>query len=294
VQSVYDDALKNVKRGHTVADTIRSIRELKDLGFKINAHVMPGMPGISRERDLAGLQELFSNPAFRPDMLKIYPLMVMPGTPLHDDWKKGKFTPLQTEDAAELISAFKATVPAYCRIMRVQRDIPTKLAVAGVSMNNLRERVQELMKEKGTRCACIRCREDKEGCAKNPKLSTLAYGASEGKEYFISFEDENYLVGFARLRFPSQSLRKEITLKTALLRELHVYGPARALESSEDIHKKGAQQHKGYGIKLLREAEKISQEHGKSKLVVISGVGARDYYRKLGYKKEGPYMVKKL
>ncbi|MFH1916904.1 MAG: tRNA uridine(34) 5-carboxymethylaminomethyl modification radical SAM/GNAT enzyme Elp3 [Nanoarchaeota archaeon] len=291
VQSVYGHALARLNRGHTTAESIASIRELKDLGFKLNLHVMPGIPGIARKRDVKGLQLLFEDEDYRPDMLKVYPLMVMPGTPLYDDWKKGKFIPLTTAGAAEIISEMKKDIPPYVRIMRVQRDIPTKFSAAGVDKNNLRQYITAIMHKKGYTCHCIRCREPKGKLIGKPKLKIHHYIASQGNEFFITIETKNALLGFLRLRFPSQCLRKEITPETALIRELHVYSSQVGIGQKP---KKGQSQHKGYGKCLLKAAEEIAKTYYKDKLVVISGIGVRDYYRKLGYRKEGPYMVKKI
>jgi elongator complex protein 3 len=290
VQSVYEKALKKIKRGHTVKDTIESIKILKDLGFKINAHYMLGLPGVNKNMDLKGLHELFSNSDFRPDMLKIYPCMVLEGTEIYKLWKNKKYKPLSTEDAAEIISEAKRFIPSYVRIMRVQRDIPTYITVAGVDKTNLRQYVEQLANKKNIKCRCIRCREI--GRAKKigkPEIKIIYYSASNGNEFFISAEDKyDNLFGFCRLRFPSQFLRKEITEDSALIRELHVYGTAAG------IGKKGDIQHKGIGKRLLQHAEDIAKNYYKNKIVVISGIGVREYYKRLGYKLEGPYMVKKI
>ncbi len=299
VQSVYDKVLKAVSRGSTAADNIHSIRILKDLGFKINCHYMPGLPLTTKKMDAEGIKELFENPDYRPDMLKIYPCMVMEGTKLYDEWKAGKFKPLTTKEAAGIIAEAKRHVPNWCRIMRVQRDIPTAVTSAGVDRTNLRQYVEKICKEKNIKCKCIRCREigfnlknNKKLDFKNVGITLTEYGASQGKEFFIAAEDavHDALIGFARLRLPSQFLRKEITKKSALIRELHVFSPAVQIgKSSEDSY-----QHKGIGKSLMKKAEEITKQHGKNKIVVISGIGAREYFRKLGYGPEGPYMVKKL
>ncbi len=297
IQTTDNRILKKIERGHAVENSIKSTRILKDLGFKINYHVMPGLPGSNIKKDLKMLKELFEKQEFRPDMLKIYPCMVMKGTKLFNLWKKGKYKPITTKHAASLIAEFKRYVPEYCRIMRVQRDIPTKVTEAGVDRTNLRQYVSEQLKKENIKCRCIRCREigiaSKKGEIKTEKikLKILSYEASQGQEFFISavYPKQDLLLGFCRLRFSSQQLRKEITSDTGLIRELHVYGKL------TEIGKKGSIQHKGLGKRLLKEAERISKENNKKKkIVVISGVGVRNYYKKLGYKKEGPYMVKKL
>ncbi|MBI4980302.1 tRNA uridine(34) 5-carboxymethylaminomethyl modification radical SAM/GNAT enzyme Elp3 [Candidatus Woesearchaeota archaeon] len=294
IQSVYDEVLKKIERGHTTADTKNSIRILRDLGFKVAAHYMPGLPDnnfkrISYRKDLAGMKQLFSDSDYKPDMLKLYPCMVSRGTKLYSYYKKKKFIPLNAKEAAKLLVEFKKSVPEYCRIMRIQRDIPTAQMTAGVEMTNLR---QYMAQNYEVTCKCIRCREPKgrEVEWKKVRLSLIKYTASQGKEFFISAEDteKNLLIGFIRMRFPSQVLRPEITKNSALIRELHVYGTATG------IGDEGKVQHRGWGKKLMQKAEEIAKRAGKDKMVVISGVGAREYYRKLGYKLEGVYMVKKL
>jgi len=289
IQSVYDDILEKICRGHTMKQTKESIRTLKDLGFKVAGHYMPGLPGLNQKKDLAGMKKLFSDSDYRPDMMKLYPCMVSKGTKLYEEYLKGQFKPLNADQAAKLISQFKKNVPEYCRIMRIQRDIPTKFLEAGVEMTNLRQYMHE---KYPVNCRCIRCREPK-GQKINwskVKIKVIKYEASKGKEFFISMEDtsQDLLLGFVRLRFPSQFLRPEITKDSALIRELHVYGTATG------IGEEGNLQHKGLGKKLLRTAEEIALKHGKRKMVVISGVGVREYYRKLGYELEGMYMVKSL
>ena len=182
-------------RGHTLEDTKESIRILKDLGFKINAHMMPGMLE-DQEKELKGLKEIFSNPDFRPDMIKIYPCLVFKGTGLFTLWKQGKFKPLETEDAALMIAKFKAFIPEYCRVMRVQRDLPHYQVDAGVTKPNLRQLIEVKTKELGIKCKCIRCREIKNDNIINPKLIVREYTASKGKEFFISFEENDKIIGF--------------------------------------------------------------------------------------------------
>jgi len=293
IQSIYDEVLEKTNRGNTVQDNIDSIRILKDLGFKINAHYMPGLPYTTKAMDQKGLRELFSNPDYRPDMLKIYPCMVMPGTKLYDDWKSGKFTPLTTPEAAEMIADAKKNIPEYCRIMRVQRDIPTYATSSGVDKTNLRQYVEKVCKEKNIKCRCIRCREAginnfKDITLENVKIKITEYEASKGKEFFIAAEDNDILIGYCRLRFPFQFLREEITPESAIIRELHVYSPAVSIgKISED-----SLQHRGIGKKLMKQAEEIASIENKNKIVVIAGIGAKEYFKKLGYKHDGPYMSK--
>jgi len=264
IQSVYEDVIKKVHRGHTIADTKESLQILKDLGFKINAHYMPGLPLTDRQRDLAGMKELFDNPDYRPDMLKIYPCMVSKGTGLYAEYLMGSFKPITTEEAASLIAEWKPFVPTYCRIQRIQRDVPTKYWEAGVSLTNLRQHLHETFKPL---CRCIRCREPRGRSVDYAavKIMTQEYEANKGTEVFISAEDtkNDLILGFCRLRMPLQWLRPEITPQTALIRELHVYGQALPIG---DMIKAGIQ-HKGYGKTLLQTAENIAREKfGKNKI----------------------------
>ncbi|MGM5487924.1 MAG: tRNA uridine(34) 5-carboxymethylaminomethyl modification radical SAM/GNAT enzyme Elp3 [Nanobdellota archaeon] len=284
VQAVSDDLLERMNRGHTVQDSKDATRVLKDFGLKVTYHMMLGLPGATDDRQ--AFKEIFSNEAFKPDMLKIYPCMVLRGTRLYDEWKNGHFCPISTAEAKEVIKAIKRDVPPYVRINRIQRDIPTYMTEAGVDMTNLRQVVLDELKSEGQSCGCIRCREvGRAGASGEPGFRLYAYSASGGEEFFISVENSG-LLGFCRLRFPSQCLTPEITTDCALIRELHVYG------SALGIGKTGEHQHSGWGKKLLARAESIAKENGKRKIIIISGIGVRAYYRKLGYRRQGVYMVK--
>ncbi len=281
VQTTDNKVLQTINRGHTLEDTKEAFRILKDLGFKVHAHIMMGLPG-----DKNNLISIFEED-FCPDMLKIYPCLVMLGTELEKMYKKGEFTPIRTEEVINLLAEFKPKVPEYVRIMRIQRDIPTKQTLDGVNKTNLRQMLKEYMDKKGLHCNCIRCNEI-HSVIKDPKLEVLEYKASRGTEFFISIKQGKEIIGFCRLRFPSQYLRKEITFSSAIIRELHVYGVAINLES------KGEVQHRGFGKMLLKKAEEICKENQKEKLLVISGIGVREYYKKQGYIQDGPYVSKIL
>jgi elongator complex protein 3 len=296
VQTVYDDILKAVNRGYTTKETKKSICELRDLGFKLNFHMMPGLPTkegdrIDRIKDITNLKKVFDDKNYRPDMLKIYPAMVMAGTPLEELYNKGIFKPLSTEEAADIIVEAKRFVPEYCRIMRIQRDIPSNAIVAGVDKTNLRQYVQKISNDREVFCRCIRCREiKKEEINGKPEIIVREYEACKGKEFFISAEIKDKILGFVRLRLPTRSLHPAITLASGLIRELHVYGSATGIGKTED----DKTQHHGIGKKLMAKAEEIAKKEGKNKMIIISGVGVREYYKKLGYQREGPYMVKSI
>ena len=292
-QSLYDEILKITNRGHTLQDTIEATQLMKDSFLKVTYHMMPGLPLSNYEKDVGMFKELFANPNYKPDSLKIYPCLVMPGTGLYGLWKLGKFNPISLEEAAEIISEAKKYIPKYCRIMRIQRDIPTKFTAAGVNRTNLRQYIKELLKKKGIKCNCIRCREprDRNVDLDNVKILNYEYDASNGQEIFISAEDikNDILLGFVRLRIPYKPFRQEIISNSAGIRELHVYGAATALD------KEGEVQHRGLGKQLMNEAEKIAREKFDiKKLLVISGIGVKEYYRTLGYKNDGVYVSKVL
>ncbi|MFH1133577.1 MAG: tRNA uridine(34) 5-carboxymethylaminomethyl modification radical SAM/GNAT enzyme Elp3 [Nanoarchaeota archaeon] len=291
VQHIRDNILARVNRGHTVMETIRATQLLKDTFLKVGYHLMPGLPLSSKQEDIAMAAELFSNPAFRPDALKIYPCMVLRGTKLYEEWKQGMFTPLSTEQAVSTIIGMVKHVPPYCRIMRIQRDIPSSMVEGGVDKTNLRQYVERAMEERGIRSQDIRAREPFGRPLGEPELCRLDYEASGGTEVFLSFEDkkQDTLYGFLRLRMPGKPFRKEISERSAGIRELHVYGPSVPIgKEAEGI------QHRGLGKSLVAEAEKVAREFGKKELLVISGVGAREYYRKMGFRRKGAYMAASL
>lgn len=244
-------------------------------------------------------KKLFSDDNFKPDMLKIYPCLVTKGSELYDLWQSGGYEPYTDEEAVELIVKIKRILPKWVRTMRIQRDIPSTLIEAGVRKSNLGELVYNRLDEENISCQCIRCREighkktSKEYTLDDFELFRETYMACDGEENFLSIEDvnEESIAGFLRLRFPSKNhFRPEISDTTALVRELHVYG--NMIKIGGKNPKIG--QHTGFGEKLLKEAENLSIDNGKEEVGIISGIGSRNYYRKFGYEKVGPYMMKKL
>jgi len=303
VQNVFDDIYELVRRGHTVRDVIEATRILKDSGLKVCYHMMPGLPGSNFERDLEGFSKIFNEENFRPDMLKIYPCLVIEGTELYELWKKGLYKPYTVDEMVELLVNVLEKTPEWVRIQRIQRDIPAYLIQDGVKKSNLRELVWNELEKRGIKCREIRYREvghiyRRKGILPSPEDITLKktlYKSSSGVDLFISFEDtvRDILIGFLRLRFPSEKAhRKELNDgRTLIIRELHVYGPLVPVGEKPTFE----WQHKGYGRKLVKEAERIAlEEFDARKILVTSGIGVRDYYRKLGYKQLGPYMGKYL
>lgn len=303
VQYPSDTIYRLVGRKHTVRDVVEATRIMKDAGMKIVYHMMPGLPGTNREKDLKMFKEIFSDSRFKPDMIKIYPCLVLENTKTYEWFNEGKYRPYTTEEATDLVAEVKKIVPPWVRIMRVQRDIPAQLIVAGVNKSNLRQLAQRRLEKEGLSCRCIRCREIghrmRSGTPK-PKpaeieiLRTQLEG-SEGEEIFISAEDtkNDVLIGYLRLRVPSpKAHRLEVTSKPCtLVRELHVYGSLVPVGK----HQPKAWQHKGYGGILLNEAERITREdYSFKKILVISALGTKQYYKRSGYDYDGVYMSKML
>lgn len=306
IQTIYDDIYDLVNRGHTTDDSIEAIRIAKDAGFKINAHIMPNLPGSDYSKDLELFNSLFTKADYCPDMLKIYPCLVIKGTELYDWWKNDQYNPYTLDELTNLIVSVKQNLPPYVRIQRIMRDIPANLIEAGCKKSNLRQIVQEKLKQLGAKCNCIRCREygidlrnkiERDDNFEEIKLHRLDYDASQGKEVFLSYENkkENFLIGYLRLRKPSElAHRPELNDgKTMIVREIKVVGE---LVPTDAKPTHNAQiQHRGYGKLLMKNAEKISKEDfGAKKLAVISGIGARDWFYGQGYKLDGPYVSKIL
>jgi len=307
VQTTYERINREMHRGHGNEASRDANRRLRDAAFKVGFHMMPGQPGMTREMCLEDFRQLFENPDWRPDYLKIYPTLVVEGTRVFDRWHRGDFDPLTSEEAADLVAEVMAHIPKYTRLQRVQRDIPADFIDAGVQKSNLRQLADERAETKGITQRDIRAREvghnDETPEPDDVELDVLTYEAAGGTEHFLSFEDpvRDLLVGFCRLRFPSfaddqpgapgtesDAIRHELE-DAALLRELHVYGSEAALGGDGDW------QHQGYGRRLIERAESLAREAGYRKMAIISGIGAREYYRqKLDYHQDGPYVSKRL
>lgn len=302
VQSIYEDVARDTNRGHTVDSVKLCFRLAKDAGFKVVAHMMPDLPNVGWERDIESFREFFENPAFRSDGLKLYPTLVIRGTGLYELWKKGLYKNYPPERLVDLVARVLALVPPWVRVYRIQRDIPMPLVTSGVEKGNLRELALARMAHLGLKCRDVRTREVGIQSIHNSvspdevELVRRDYTANEGWETFLSYEDprQDILVGLLRLRQlsgPAKERQPTLAGRVSMVRELHVYGTAVA------VHARDAAkfQHQGYGTLLMREAERIARdEHRSTKLAVISGVGTRHYYRKLGFELEGPYMVRAL
>jgi len=321
VQSIYDNVLKLNKRGHGIKETILATRILKDAGFKVLYQMMPNLPGSSLKgdetkfhlpprtasrhlaRDEKMFEELFQNPDFQPDLLKIYPCALLKEAPLYKIWKKGGYRPYTKNQLLNLVKSIKKKIPYYVRIQRISRDIPSqKIVEGGAKISNLRQLLTEEIKTERWQCKCIRCREIRGGYDPKEKIYLFRqnYQSSGGKEIFLTFEnkDRTKLYSLLRLRIPPTCQSAEncsplifpVLKDGAIIREIHTYGELVSIGKT-----KVAPQHQGLGKKLIKEAEKISKKEFKLKrIAVISSVGVRKYWRQLKYRLKDTYMIKEI
>jgi len=293
VQAIDDKIYKIVCRGHKVKEVISATSILKNNGFKVGYHMMLGLPTSTPRKDLAMFKKLFKNPDFKPDQLKIYPCQVIKGAKLEIWYKKGKYKPYSQKQIQNLIIQIMRIIPNYCRVMRVMREIPPEFMICGTERIDLRRDIEQEIRKHNYKINEIRFREigfALRDLAPNKKINnqliikTTKYKSANGEEYFLEITNkDNILFGLLRLRIQDNK---------AFVRELHVYGKALAIGKKAD--KNIASQHKGLGKKLMKQAEKITKKAKVEELCVISGVGVREYYKKLGYKKQGEYMVKEM
>ncbi|HJR83805.1 MAG TPA: tRNA uridine(34) 5-carboxymethylaminomethyl modification radical SAM/GNAT enzyme Elp3 [Nitrososphaeraceae archaeon] len=303
VQTLQESVYRNINRGHTIDDVYDSFQVAKDSGYKIVAHMMPGLPGSTPEKDLEDFRKLFEDQRLKPDMLKIYPTLLLRDTGLAKLHEKGLYNPYPNDVLTDLLLEMKKSVPSWVRIMRIQREIESENIVNGNNSSNIRQVLQQKLREKGLECSCIRCREV--GIRKlddhdfKINLERIDYDSSNGKEIFLSMEDSSkkILFGYLRLRKLARPHRKELKDKdgipTAIVRELHVLGQMVDIGANSDFTT--TSQHKGYGSRLLEKAEEIvKNEFGINSISIISAIGTRQYYKKFGYDLNGPYVTKEL
>ena len=296
LQSLDDHILEINKRGHTVAEMRQAVRTLRGAGFKIVLHWMANLYGDTLESDYADFQRLWSDPAIRPDELKIYPNSLLKETELYRDYYlKGLYQPYSESDLVALLARCKLHVPRYCRINRIFRDIPSPNIVEGNKKTNLRQLVQNYMAEHDMTCQCLRCREVRRQEV-NPddlRLDILSYETDINREYFISYvTPDDKVAGFLRLSLPNSPdvVPIDEIKQAAMIREVHVYGTALGIGKDS----RGEAQHLGFGTKLVRKAEELARTEGFSELAVISAIGTRDYYRKLGFEMWELFMGKRI
>jgi len=293
VQTTSESVQKLTGRRHTMKDVINATKLLKDSGFKVGYHMMPNLPGSTPELDKKMVGELFKNSNYQPDYLKIYPCVVVPKTVLSFWYKQGRYKPYSDKVLKSVVMAELKSVPEWCRVDRISRDIPSNEIEGGSKISNVRQILENKLNKTNFKLREIRSREVGADLVrlKDIKLVVRKYDASGGKELFLSFEDvrNDKLVALLRLRFSKKPFI-DVLKNSAVIREVHVYGPQIAVGSK----KSGVKQHAGWGKKLLVEAESLAKKHGFKKMAVISGIGTREYYKKFGYTLKNTYMVKSL
>lgn len=291
IQTLDDKILDKNKRGHTVQQVRDAMKLLKNAGFKINAHMMPNLYGSNPKKDLEMFKKLFEDADFRPDWLKIYPCVVTPYSELEKLYKAGKHKTYSDDEIIDLLIEMKKEIPEYVRVARLYRDIPAESILGGSKISNMRQIIHEKMAKQGVKCKCIRCREIKDFVPSKIELIEREYESSDGKEYFLSFEDtkNDKLIAFLRLRIPSETFLKDLE-NASVIRELHTYG----VQVPVDENEISAMQHKGLGKKLIERAGEITKTHNLKRMAVISGIGVREYYKKQGFELGETYMIKSL
>jgi len=293
VQAFDEKILKLIRRGHSLDEVAEATRLCRNAGLKVCYHFMPNLPLSSPEKDIEMAKLMFSDPRFEPDYLKVYPAMTIAGTEMYEMWKRGEYLPYSEEELIKVLKEIKANTPVWCRIDRLIRDISKKWVSAGTARTNLRQVLQESLRNEGKKCKCIRCREVRGGVY-NEKVELLINERVTlgGKELFLSYESGDKLFAMLRLRLPNKGekmLFGELA-GAAIVREVHTYGQVEQIDKSDGVKT----QHRGLGKRLMAKAEEIARERGYKKMAVISAVGTREYYRKLGYELKGTYMVRGL
>jgi elongator complex protein 3 len=296
-QSTDDNILKLNRRGHTLADTRRAVRLLRLAGFKLHLHWMPNLYGATPESDVRDYENLWNDVALRPDELKIYPCMLIDGTELYNLWQAGKYRPYTDDELVETLAQAKRFTPPYCRINRVIRDIPAQYIVEGSKQSHLRVVVQQEMKKRGWQCQCIRCREVRNERLEIGELEIrdFVYETDATTEHFLQYlTPSGRVAGFLRLSLPHADVSRDEILQElhgcAMVRELHIYGPALALGASN----RGEAQHSGLGRRLAEHAMQIARGAGFKRMAVISAIGTREYYRKLGFELGELYVTRTI
>ena len=292
VQAFDEAILKRIKRGHSLQTVADATRLLKDAGIKVCYHFMPNLPGSTPEKDVAMARLMYTDPRFKPDFVKIYPAQVISGTEMYREWERGEYQPYSDELLKEVLKRITLIIPPYVRVDRLVRDISKKWVAAGTKSTNMRQYVEGELKKEGRVCRCIRCREIHGRTSLSaPRLQDRKIATLGGMEHLLTYESHGSLFSLLRLRLPTgySPLFPELT-GAAIIRELHTYGKTvpHGQKTSNQT------QHHGLGKRLMAAAERRARAAGYKKIAVISSIGTREYYRHLGYTRNGLYMVKDL
>lgn len=295
IQSMDDRILQLNKRGHSAEEAEEAIRLVRAAGYKVVVHWMPNLLGATPQSDREDFARLWREGGVNPDEMKIYPCQLLRNAELYQYWERGEYRPYEEQELIDLLADIKPTVPRFCRINRVIRDIPSNHVVEGNRNTSLRQDVAQEMKKRGSTCQCIRCREIRKGKIddRNLVLDDQVYKAGWAEEHFLSYntQDDNIL-GFLRLSLPSANhfFPVEELQDAAIIREVHVYGQSVELGGEGS----GSVQHRGLGSSLIEKAAEIALSKGYRKLTVISAVGTREYYAARGFTLTDLYMVRDL
>ena len=292
IQSLDERVLALNRRGHDVDATRQAFRLLRLAGYKIHGHWMPNLLGATIESDIEDYGRLWSDPAIQPDELKIYPTMLLQNAELYEYWQRGEYKPYTEEQVTELLVQCKIQTPRTVRLTRIIRDIPTTNVVEGFTKANLRQIAQQAMKKRGLTCECIRCREVRRQkvVINDLELQVETYETDATTEHFLSFvTEDDRIAGFLRLSLPHPRVELPIPELAghAMIREVHIYGPAVSIGDDSD----GEAQHIGLGTQLVEKAKEMAGAAGYGRIAVISAIGTRNYYRKLGFERDGLYMT---
>lgn len=295
IQSMDDRILELNRRGHSAVEAEEAVRLVRAAGFKVVVHWMPNLLGATPESDRADFARLWREGGINPDELKIYPCQLLRNSELYQYWQRGEYKPYTENELIGLLADIKPTVPRFCRINRVIRDIPSTHVVEGNRNTSLRQDVVLEMRKRSTACQCIRCREIRKGKIGDRDLvfDDQIYQAGWAEEHFLSFNTHNdHIVGFLRLSLPDKERFFPVgeLEDAAIIREVHVYGQSIEVGSEEA----GSAQHRGLGSSLIEKAAEIARSKGYQKLTVISAVGTRQYYAPRGFELGELYMVRKL
>lgn len=293
VQAFDEFVLRKIERGHSLEAVAEATRMCRNAGLKICYHFMPNLPGSDPQKDKKMAEIMFYDPRFGPDYLKVYPAMVIPGTELQKMWERGEYGSYSEGNLKEVLKEVKRLTPHWCRIDRLVRDISKQWVSSGTQKTNLRQLLQEELKKEGVSCKCIRCREVRSGVySEKVELMERERESLGGKELFLSFEHDDKLFSMLRLRLPDRDEKMlfDELRGAAIVREVHTYGQVTGIDT-EEVEKT---QHRGLGKRLMARAEEIARTRGFKKMAVISAIGTREYYAKLGYVLEGEYMVRDI
>ena len=326
VQSLDDDVLRANRRGFGIDRIARAFELARLYGFKTHAHFMANLYHANPEDDIRGYERLVSDERFMPDEVKMYPCALISSASLMNHYRNGSWHPYDERTLVDVLARNVLATPAWTRISRMIRDFSAGDIVDGNKKVNLREVVEAEAERRaaaqGTPSAEIRHREINARSTDAGELTMveLPYDTTTGREMFLQWvTKDSAIAGFLRLSLPdakavrlaasqceaersdeqmSRDRSDERAMRVfpimsdeAMIREVHVYGAVAGIHATSS----GAQ-HLGLGKRLIERACEIARDAGYARINVISAVGTREYYRKLGFARahDGLYQQKPL